>query len=229
LYSTIFGSNDLSGVIDLEKADHLGPSILNIETIYKSGGTLPDIFLRGCGLSDLQIQTAKLAAPGLDLEQVTANTEEIRDYYLNDGIRSYSCFISYNSKDEEFAKRLHADLQTNGVRAWLAPEDLKIGDKFRNHMQDAVRAVDKLLVVFSFNSIFSSWVEKEMKAVLEMEHNENQRILLPICLDDEILSAEQPWAEEIRNTRPLGNFSDWKQLKEYQKGFERLFGELKLK
>ena len=38
-------------------------------------------------------------------------------------IEFYSCFISYSSKDEEFAKRLHADLQSNGVRCWFAPEE----------------------------------------------------------------------------------------------------------
>jgi hypothetical protein len=43
----------------------------------------------------------------------------------------YSCFISYSSRDEALAQRLHADLQVDGVRCWFAPEDLKIGDEFR--------------------------------------------------------------------------------------------------
>ena len=46
-------------------------------------------------------------------------------------IQFYSCFISYSSKDEAFAERLYADLQGENVRCWFAPEDLKIGDKFR--------------------------------------------------------------------------------------------------
>jgi uncharacterized protein YjbI with pentapeptide repeats len=224
LYSTIFGSNDLSGVVDLEKADHHGPSILNIETIYKSGGKLPEGFLRGCGLSELQIQTAKLAAPGLDPQQVSDITGRIQQFYLDGGLRSLSCFISYNSRDEKFARRLHDDLQTHGIRAWLAPEDLKTGDKFRNHMDGAIRASDKLLIVFSINSIFSSWIEKEVKAVLEMEHKENHHVLLPLRLDDEILNAEQLWAEEIRNTRQIGDFSD---ESKYQKAFDQLLEDLK--
>jgi hypothetical protein len=35
---------------------------------------------------------------------------------LNTAIQLYSCFISYSSKDEAFAERVHADLQDNGVR-----------------------------------------------------------------------------------------------------------------
>src|SRR6266498_740182 len=224
LYSTTFGSNDLSQVIDLKKSDHYGPSILNIEAIYNSRGKIPEGFLRGCGLSDLQIETAKLAIPGLDQAQVTDITDKIHQLYL-DGIQSYSCFISYNSKDEEFAKRLHADLQNNGVRCWLSPENMKIGDKFRTHMDDAIRVHDKLLIVFSQSSIYNASVENEVKTIFEKERKEGLSILFPICLDDELMNAEQPWADEIRRTRHIGDFSD---SDNYQKAFDGLLGDLKI-
>jgi hypothetical protein len=48
---------------------------------------------------------------------------------LNTAIQLYSCFISYSSKDEAFAERVHADLQDNGVRCWFAPHDMPIGAK----------------------------------------------------------------------------------------------------
>jgi hypothetical protein len=43
----------------------------------------------------------------------------------NQAFQHYSCFISYSAKDQEFAERLHADLQNKGVRCWFAPHDLK--------------------------------------------------------------------------------------------------------
>jgi TIR domain len=39
---------------------------------------------------------------------------------------SNSCFISYLTKDQEFADRLYADLQNKGVQCWFAPHDLPI-------------------------------------------------------------------------------------------------------
>jgi hypothetical protein len=48
---------------------------------------------------------------------------------LNQAIETYSCFISYSTKDQEFAERLHADLQNKGVRCWFAPHDLRMVTK----------------------------------------------------------------------------------------------------
>ena len=54
-------------------------------------------------------------------------------------IEYYSCFISYSSKDEEFAKRLHAALRAAYVCCWFAPEDLRIGERFRRKIDEAIR------------------------------------------------------------------------------------------
>ena len=75
----------------------------------------------------------------------------------------YSCFISYSHKDEAFAKKLHADLQQEGVQCWYAPEDLKIGDKFRHTFDASVLAHHKLLLILSEHSITSDWVEQEVE------------------------------------------------------------------
>jgi hypothetical protein len=73
------------------------------------GGRIPEAFLRGAGVPDEFIAYIRSLA--------------------GRGIEFYSCFISYSSKDQVFAERLHADLQAKGVRCWFAPEDMKIGDK----------------------------------------------------------------------------------------------------
>jgi len=53
---------------------------------------------------------------------------------LNQAIQHYSCFISYSAKDQDFAERLHADLQNKGVRCWFAPHDMPIGGKIRDEI-----------------------------------------------------------------------------------------------
>lgn len=224
LYSTIFGSNDLSEAFGLESAVHYGPSVLNIETIYKSQGRIPENFLRGCGLSDLQIETTKLAAPGLDPAQVAEVTDRIRKAYLEGGARRAACFIRYNIRDESFAIRLCDDLQRNGVRCWLAPEDAHTGEKFHAHMDEAIRAGDKLLIVLSENSINSTRLESEVKAALEKGREDAQAILIPVRLDDAAINTDQPWAAQLRATSHILDFSN---EGKYQKAFDELLKDLK--
>jgi len=42
-------------------------------------------------------------------------------------IHYQSCFISYSSQDEEFARRLHEKMRGEKLRVWFAPEDRQGG------------------------------------------------------------------------------------------------------
>ena len=66
---------------------------------------------------------------------------------LNQAIQHYSCFISYSSVDDEFAKRIHADLQNNKVRCWFAPHDLPIGEDILGGIDAGVRLRDKVVLI----------------------------------------------------------------------------------
>jgi TIR domain len=81
---------------------------------------------------------------------------------LHDDIQYYSSFISYSSKDQEFADRIHADLQNKGVRCWFAPHDMPIGGRILDEIDHAIRLRDKLLLILSEHSIKSDWVEDEV-------------------------------------------------------------------
>src|SRR5436189_282954 len=54
--ATIFGDNDLSEVKGLDSVQHKGPSIIGTNTLYRSGGKIPEAFLRGCGVQDSLIE-----------------------------------------------------------------------------------------------------------------------------------------------------------------------------
>jgi hypothetical protein len=66
---------------------------------------------------------------------------------------------AYSAKDDELAKRIHADLQNNGVRCWFAPHDLPIGGKILDAVDVEIRLRDKVLLILSKHSIKSDWVE----------------------------------------------------------------------
>jgi len=204
---TVFVDVDLSTVKGLDTIQHQTPSTIGIDTIYRSQGKIPDSFLRGAGVPENLITYMKsLTGAAFDF---------------------YSCFISYSSKDQDFAERLHADLQGKGVRCWFAPEDLKIGDKFRSCIDESIRIHDKLLLVLSRNSIGSAWVEKEVETAFERERQEKRTVLFPIRLDDDVMETSESWAADIRRTRHIGDMTGWKDHPAYAKSFERLLRDLK--
>src|SRR5262245_18927709 len=77
---TILGSNDLSLAKGLDAVRHHGPSIIGIDTLYRSGGKIPDVFLRGCGVPE--------------------NFITFHKSMVNSPIEFYSCFISYSHQDK---------------------------------------------------------------------------------------------------------------------------------
>ena len=142
-------------------------------------------------------------------------------------IQFYSCFISYSSKNRDFAERLHADLHAKGVRCWFDQEQLKVGEKFRHQIDDAIRVHDKLMVVLTEHSIASDWVEAEVEAALDRERSEKRTVLFPIRLDEAVLQTQVAWAAHIRRTRHISDFERWKDHDTYQSTFTRLLKDLK--
>lgn len=226
-YNTVFAGIDLSKVKGLESVEHFGSSHVGLDTLVISKGNIPIEFLRGCGLSDLEIEYSKLTDPVLSSEQLTNITYNIHQLYLGGGIKYYSCFISYSSIDQEFTEKIHDDLQDNGVRCWFAPENMKIGDLIRPTIDQQIRQHDKLLVILSENSVNSEWVGDEVEAALEEESKSNRLVLFPIRLDDTVMSNRDDWAAKIKRRRHIGDFSNWKDKASYQKAFERLLRDLK--
>lgn len=225
--ATKFLNCDLSKSYGLEASIHVEPSSISTDTFHKSKGKIPVEFLRGCGLSDLDIAYAKLAAPGLDSEEVSQIIYRIHHIYLDQPIQFYSCFISYNNKDEEFAQRLHDDLQDSGMRCWFAPEDIKIGDRIRPTIDTQIRMREKLIVILSENSIQSEWVGDEVEAAIEQENANGKDVLFPIRLDEAALNTRSDWAAKIKRRRSIGDFSQWKDDAEYQKMFKKLLKDLR--
>jgi hypothetical protein len=188
---------------------HEAPSSVGIDTIYRSNARIPEIFLRSAGVPEPFIVHMKALVAAME------------------PIQFYSCFISYSSKDQEFVERLHADLQVKGVRCWFAPEDLKIGDRFQETIEESIRVYDKVMIVLSDASVKSRWVEREVNAALEREDRETRTVLFPIRIDEAVMNAPHPWAADIRRMRHIGDFHDWHQYPAYRTAFDRLLRDLK--
>ena len=207
LYETVFGNTDLTRAKGLETCQHVAPSTIDHRTLQRSG-PLPVAFLRGVGLPD--------------------NLIDYLPSLLNQPIQFFSCFISYSSKDQEFADRLHADLQNKGVRCWFAPHDLPIGAKTWDAIDEAIRLRDKVLLILSKNAIESDWVEDEVTKAFAEERRRGQLVLFPVRLDDTVFTTSEAWAGKLRDNRNIGDFRRWKDHDAYAKALERVLRDLKV-
>ena len=112
-----------------------------------------------------------------------------------------SCFISHSTADLEFATLLYGNLQSNRVRCFFAPEDVRIGDSFRQRIDESIRIHDKLLLILSENSVRSDWVRAEVEAALKRERCKKKIVLFPIRIDDAVMETAQAWAAMHRRLR----------------------------
>jgi hypothetical protein len=214
---TIIADCDLRGATGLDAVEYHGPSFLSIDTIYRSEGEIPEAFLLGCGVPDSFIA------------QIPALIGALQP------IQFYSCFISYSTKDEDFATRLHERMRAEKLRVWFAPEDVQGGKKLHEQIERAIQAHDRLLLVLSENSIDSEWVMTEIRNARKTEVRDNRRKLFPIRLCD--YEALRDWrcfdgdigkdlAVEVREYF-MPDFSNWKNHDDFESAFAKLLRDLR--
>jgi hypothetical protein len=214
---TTFVDNDLSEVKGLETVKHRAPSGIGVDTLYKSGGKIPEVFLRGCGIPEDFI------------------TFMPSHFGVQQAIQFYSCFISYSTRDEEFARRLYSRMRDEKLRVWFAPEDVKGGQKLYEQIERAIQLHDRLLIVLSERSLQSKWVMTEIRRARKVELKENRRKLFPIRLVDyETLQAWECFdadtgedlATEVRQYF-IPDFSNWKDHDAFEREFQKLLRALR--
>ncbi|MCP4686169.1 MAG: toll/interleukin-1 receptor domain-containing protein [bacterium] len=213
-------ATDLSRAVGLEKTFHQYPSTIDInECILNFKDDLPEKFLRGCGLRE----------------------EEIAHFRSQIGkpVRFYSCFISYSTRDEDFATRLYNDFQGAGIRCWKWDKDAKTGKSLWGEIDHAVRDFNKLVLVASESSLKSPYVHDEIERAIQKERQLQQRksngeliaetdVLFPVRLDDYIF---EKWEHERKvdvNKKVIADARGWDtDTAKYNKVRDKLIKDLK--
>jgi uncharacterized protein YjbI with pentapeptide repeats len=214
--STTFMDIDLSNVYGLQTVEHRSPSYIDINTLYKSRGKIPQIFLRGCGVPENLIQ---------HLPSLTSNPPPF-----------HACFISYSHADKSFARRLYNTLQELGVRCWLDEKDAKPGSAVYGPLHPGRQYWDKVLLCCSKDALSERWwVDREIEFAIRRENDlmedRGQRIvpLIPLDLDGHLFSLEYENAKmQYFRSRVVGDFKGWEHDNAiFEREIERVFKALR--
>jgi uncharacterized protein YjbI with pentapeptide repeats len=225
---TTLGACDLSLAIDLAQVHHHGPSTLGVDTIYKSKGNIPEVFLRGCGLSDVDIEFAKLSNPALSNEQINKILYKIYELRAHQAVQVSPLFISYSHADSSFVDKLESHLNQKGIRFWRDVHEATAG-RLEKVVDRAMRLNPTVLLILSEHALKSDWVEHEVRTARSLEKEMQRDVLCPVALDDSWRNS--PWpqrlTEQVKEYNIL-DFSTWRDDTKFVGTFNKLIDGLEL-
>jgi uncharacterized protein YjbI with pentapeptide repeats len=228
IQNTIFVNLDLSAVMKLDAVHHDGPSTLGTNTFVLSKGKIPEAFLRGCGLSDWEIEQVKLYNPDLSNEEINNIQYKVYGLRASQALQISPLFISYSHADSAFVDKLENHLNEKGIRFWRDIHEMKAG-RVETQIDRAISQNRTVLLVLSKHSTRSDWVEHEVRTARELEKETRRDVLCPVALDN--IWKESHWPkriiEQIREYNVL-DFSAWEDDSKFLNTFKRLIDGLDL-
>lgn len=90
-------------------------------------------------------------------------------------------FISYSTKNQDYAEAALKFVKDENISAWMAPYDIPAGSKYAHVINNAIKNCSCVLLLLSEQSQASEWVEKEIerainykKTIISMHIDESQ-------------------------------------------------------
>jgi hypothetical protein len=94
-----------------------------------------------------------------------------------------SIFLSHNSKDKPWVRKLAERLTNEGINVWLDEAELKIGDSLIEKISQGINEMEYVAAIISKNSIQSNWVQKEISLAMTKEIKGRKVTVLPLLID----------------------------------------------
>lgn len=228
LSNTQFNEVDISKCLHLEACHHMGQSDISTSTFEKSQGQILIKFLRGCGLSDWEIESVKLYQPNLSNQEIIDINYRIIDIRMTQAIQINPLFISYSHADSAFVDKIGEALTKKGVRYWRDIHNAKAG-KLEKQVDRAMRLNPIVLIVLSETSTNSDWVEFEAGKARKLEKELGRDVLCPVAIDDSWKDCDWPGRlrTQIENYNILP-FKGWEDQAVFDRMFAKLLGGLDL-
>lgn len=224
---TNFCGVDFCSAKGIETAIHSGPSSIGLDTLAKSNGFIPEVFLEKCGVAPWEIEFASLydqTLSAFQIEDILAT--KIFQKRSHGPLSVGGVFISYSHSDSVFADKLYKALQNAKISVWLDRHDMLAGDMQRQVVRE-IRLRDIVIIVLSKKSVESDWVESELEIARQKEKNEKRDVLCPVSLDESWKKKDSILWLQLKRSKNVIDFSKWK-TKNFQFQFEKLFKGIKI-
>lgn len=94
-------------------------------------------------------------------------------------MNNHKVFISYSTKDKNFAEAICSWLERNDIRCWMAPRDILPGTSYGEAIITAIQESHVMILVFTANANESKYVNKEVERAVS-----KGAIIIPMRFQD---------------------------------------------
>ena len=112
----------------------------------------------------------------------------------------HDLLISYSHKDKTIADEICNQLESNGIKVWIAPREITPGENYPSAILEGIRNCSIIVMLFSGNSNQSEWVPREIERGVHYG-----KIIIPFKIEDvnpvhsdiELCTCTQHWLDAI--------------------------------
>ncbi len=181
---TVFQNCNLSVAAGLDAVRHDAPSTVGVDTLFRSGGAIPDSFLTGAG------------TPG--------SLAEFQKSLVNGPALSGDYFIACAAADTPTAVQLQNDLRANGARCWIFPENARgsaLVDRRSTSEEEEIerwiRHYDKLIVLCTAQAFGSETLRNDIVAARDLQASRDEWVLFLVAQDGFMNSPRDRYARGL--------------------------------
>lgn len=92
----------------------------------------------------------------------------------------HDVFISYSTKNTEYAEAVCENLENNGIECWIAPRNIKTGTNYAKEIMDGLKAAKIVVLIFSKDAQESEYVNNE----IDTAFSKNGQPIVALKVDD---------------------------------------------
>ena len=92
---------------------------------------------------------------------------------------AHDVFISYSTKNTEFAEAVCGKLEDNGIECWIAPRNIKTGTNYAEEIMDGLNTAKMIVLIFSKDAQESEYVNNEIDTAFS-----NNQHIVSLKVDD---------------------------------------------